>query len=872
MPIRGRYSPFNLTAFNKRLDHGLLLGLTNDNHPQYWADTTIGTRSTNYSTTGRVTAGSLLLNLTHPYLFTEDDQGTPMLAIQNQDDVTTRLGLFKDSATIAGDATDNISIDIYGLGTPTTTADHEKLQMGWNRTAGCYQIRTAQAGSGAARALEIGIEGNADMMLFNTDTSIDTNTLLFTVSGPAGIDGRLQLATSPANVVWELDSTDQRLELTGTVDVLEYFIDMPVTVNNTIDSGAITSSGASTFNSGSVDADFTVNWNTGVGLFVEGSSGRVGIGTTTPDYILDINAGEIADNNYDGVRIIDTGWDATSHPMLEFYNSHASFGGPLVRIYGEIGSIGENSKLYFAVADSSKNLQDRMVIDSAGNVGIGLTTVNANYKLIIRRAANVNLGIGLQETELAIAAFNDALSANIPLRFYASEYNLLNGNVGINTTTPISKLSINGGLHVGGDSDAGDNNLLVDGTVGCGAITCTALDATAGLIQTTGNGLFGASLIRNWPTISTYATFSNNSLTATANAYCLMQSPAGKTFLNSASGQEISFRSNNTQTAVLTPGGIFGVFGSGAGAGTSAQILWNRTKSGGVLSDNDRVGSFGFQGHDGTDAQTVGATLTVNVDGAVATNSVPMEFVFEVMKPTETSRTQAMIIRSSGSVGIGTETPDTTLQVVGTAGFGDDAGNETLIEADGTLKFNGTATVFDDMRIIPGSFDRPGVSDPAYIAYDVNGGGTVTYLTEWAKNDIASFTVQLPHSYHQGENLDVHLHWTPGPNGAGENGATVGWKVQYSWANVDGTFGNMLTADLSDACDGTDHKHQKTPTVVVAGSGKTISSALICNIIRTDTGADDTWAGSSAGNLPMLLEVDFHFPLDTVGSRGIVTK
>ncbi|KKL50900.1 hypothetical protein LCGC14_2300880, partial [marine sediment metagenome] len=54
-----------------------------------------------------------------------------------------------------------------------------------------------------------------------------------------------------------------------------------LTVAGTIGSGAITSSGASTFNSGSVDADFTVNWNTGVGLFVEGSSGNVGIGTTT---------------------------------------------------------------------------------------------------------------------------------------------------------------------------------------------------------------------------------------------------------------------------------------------------------------------------------------------------------------------------------------------------------------------------------------------------------------------------------------------------------------------------------------------------------------------------------------------------------------
>jgi hypothetical protein len=42
---------------------------------------------------------------------------------------------------------------------------------------------------------------------------------------------------------------------------------------------------------------------------------------------------------------------------------------------------------------------------------------------------------------------------------------LVNGNVGIGTTGPLSKLSINGGLHVGGDSDAGDNNILADGTI-----------------------------------------------------------------------------------------------------------------------------------------------------------------------------------------------------------------------------------------------------------------------------------------------------------------------------------------------------------------------------------------------------------------------
>ena len=136
-----------------------------------------------------------------------------------------------------------------------------------------------------------------------------------------------------------------------------------------------------------VTGSLTVDTTTLV-VNASGYENKVGIGTTTPGYIFDINAGEIGDNNYDGLRIIDTGWKATSHPMLEFYNSHASFNGPLARIYGEIGNVGTNSKLYFAVADSSKSLQDRMVIDKDGNVGINENS--PQYKLEV----NGTIGCG----------------------------------------------------------------------------------------------------------------------------------------------------------------------------------------------------------------------------------------------------------------------------------------------------------------------------------------------------------------------------------------------------------------------------------------------------------------------------------------------
>jgi hypothetical protein len=213
----------------------------------------------------------------------------------------------------------------------------------------------------------------------------------------------------------------------------------------------------------------------------------------------------------------------------------------------------------------------------------------------------------------------------------------------------------------------------------------------------------------------------------------------------------------------------------------------------------------------------------------------------------------------------------------------EDSGNARVaaIDSDGNIDAIGNVTAnkftlsfleADDIRIVPGSFDRPGVSDPAYIAYVPNGGAITTYLLEWKVGDIASFTVQVPHSYAIGTNISVHIHWTAGARGIAESGNTVGWKIDSTWANMDGTFGNMSTANLSDVCDGTNHKHQMTPDIIINGSGKDISSMLICNIKRTDTGTDDTWVTNTAGNLPLLLEADFHYQIDTMGSQTTTVK
>jgi hypothetical protein len=198
--------------------------------------------------------------------------------------------------------------------------------------------------------------------------------------------------------------------------------------------------------------------------------------------------------------------------------------------------------------------------------------------------------------------------------------------------------------------------------------------------------------------------------------------------------------------------------------------------------------------------------------------------------------------------------------------------NYSAFEPDGTLRFSGEATVWDDLRITPGAFDLPGTSDPALVAWTPGGSGIATKLYEFQAGDTATFTIQLPHSYKHGTSIYVHVHWTPGANGSTESGRLVGWKLDYTWANINGAFASMATADLQDACNGVNHEHNMTPDVEIAGTGKTVSSMLVCNIKRTDTGTDDTWAGTGSGSLPMLLEIDFHFQIDTVGSRQRTSK
>ena len=173
------------------------------------------------------------------------------------------------------------------------------------------------------------------------------------------------------------------------------------------------------------------------------SSGNVGIGTTSPNYKLDV---------------IGSGRFTTSSASL-YINSSNSNGAYVVweNDGTDIGYIGSGYHLWSSPNNIANNLGIRantrldlgvqasvhMTILNSGNVGIG-TTAPSN-KLAIKSGTGVDLEFGSEATSTFIQSYNRTSSAYGDLRFVTSgeTMRLTNtGKVGIGTTGPGAKLEV----------------------------------------------------------------------------------------------------------------------------------------------------------------------------------------------------------------------------------------------------------------------------------------------------------------------------------------------------------------------------------------------------------------------------------------------
>jgi hypothetical protein len=164
---------------------------------------------------------------------------------------------------------------------------------------------------------------------------------------------------------------------------------------------------------------------------------------------------------------------------------------------------GTGTTNYVPKFTGASTIGNSLIYDNGTAVGIG--TTNPNYLFQVKKATNVNFGINLQNAGISLEATNDAITAYIPMTYYASAHYLLDGNVGINTIANAGfRLDVNGtGRYTG--------QLTLGSTITNGTYTYTLPSAT-GTLALTSNITSAISGTTNYVPKFTSANVIGNSL------------------------------------------------------------------------------------------------------------------------------------------------------------------------------------------------------------------------------------------------------------------------------------------------------------------------------------------------------------------------
>jgi len=135
----------------------------------------------------------------------------------------------------------------------------------------------------------------------------------------------------------------------------------------------------------------------------------------------------------------------------------------------------------------------------------------------------------------------------------------------------------------------------------------------------------------------------------------------------------------------------------------------------------------------------------------------------------------------------------------------------------------------------------------------------------FADNDEVHFSVQMPHSWAEGTTIWPHVHFCAEGDGSGKN-TELG--LEYSWQNIDGTFPSSTDIKSGDEALSTalDHLFADLSSTGISGTGKMISSVLVCRLYRDAASADNY-----TGNV-FITDFDVHYLRNSAGSKTLITK
>ena len=553
-----------------------------------------------------------------------------------------------ESITFNTVTSERMRIDSSGRVGVGTTDVNAPLEV---RNSSALQIRTS---TGAGNYWEFGRD-NSTGDFFLADDGLGTVVAVDQVTGNVGLG-----TSSPATLLHIAETTDTelRIEATGSsagddARVVLKTTNGSFTVQNDRSLGT---SGALTFAG-----------NTSDNIVIDHATGNVGLGTSSPNSKLEVRTPSGTDCQ---VRINEGG---TSNPFIieqTATESRVQVKASQPLVLGAQDTAGSSQPIVFKTRNN-----ERMRIDSSGNVGIGNTAMSsyngASNDLVVGNHTGAHgLTIASQSNSSGYIMFADGTSGQQQYEGqiqYNHDQNFMRaltagnerlridstGRVGIGTTSPAGDLQISG---------SGDRSLLITGgTSGTTSVQMgDSSDADAGAI-----------LYDN----------SNNSMQFKTNASERMRiDSSGRLLIGTTSPRGNFFQTTGQNwqhqiegTSYLSSGQAQ-INNSPDNLGAYLNFAKSRGTSVGsntVVQSGDDLGVIDFHGNDGTDFVHA-ARIVTSVDGTPGSNDMPGRLSFWTTADSATTPTERMRIDSSGNIGIGTSSPTGYIHIEG-----DSTGTET---------------------------------------------------------------------------------------------------------------------------------------------------------------------------------------------------
>lgn len=208
---------------------------------------------------------------------------------------------------------------------------------------------------------------------------------------------------------------------------------------------------------------------------------------------------------------------------------------------------------------------------------------------------------------------------------------------------------------------------------------------------------------------------------------------------------------------------------------------------------------------------------------------------------------------------------DYPMSIKDTVKIGAAAGSDySEFEADGTLEFNGAATVWRDINLAGAVFQQPAADLPdidEFISEDTTDTGVPTYAFAVGEKVAGNFEMQ--HDYKEGSDITFHIHWQgiAAPTGTDY----VKWQLTYVVAKDGDTLDPTSQITGESAID-TQYEFVRTDLTTISDATIDIGDQFLFVLERV-AAAGDAYAGDA-----LTATLGIHYECDTHGSRQIGTK